>query len=220
VLVQKKDGTWRLCIDYWALNKIIVRNRYPIPQIDDLLDQIKGEKYFSKIDLKSGYHQVPIEPSDVWKIAYKAKEGLLKWLVMPFGLKNAPTTFMRLLDEILRPFTNSFVVVYLDDILIFSQTWEEHLHHIRQVLQTLRKHKLCANLEKCTFGMTQVQYLGYIIDEHGVHVDPTKIQFIRDCLAPTTLTELRIFLGLCNFYGRFVLGFSHITWPMSQVNKG
>jgi hypothetical protein len=139
---------------------------------------------------------------------------------MPFGLTNSPATFMRLMDDILQPFTNSFVVVYLDDILIFSQTWEEHLHHIRQVLQTLRQHKLCANLEKCTFGITQVQYLVYIIDERGVHVDPTKIQFIWDWPAPTTLTELHSFLGLDNFYNRFVLGFSHITWPLSQVTKG
>eukprot|EP00253_Pinus_taeda_P009880 PITA_09880 len=121
---------------------------------------------------------------------------------MPFGLTNAPATFMRLMDDILRPFTNSFVVVYLDNILIFSQSWEEHLHHIRQVLQTLWQHKLCANLEKCTFGMTQVQYLGYIIDEQGVHVDPAKIQVIRDWPSPTTLTELRSFLGLANFYRR------------------
>eukprot|EP00253_Pinus_taeda_P021454 PITA_21454 len=159
VLVQKKDGTWILCIDYRALNKIIVRNRYPIPWIDDLLDQLKGEKYFSKIDLKSVYHQVPIEPSDVWKTSFKAKEGLFEWLVMPFGLTNAPATFMRLMDDILRPFTNSFVVVYLDDILIFIQSWEEHLHHIRQVLQTLRQHNLCANLAKCTFGMTQKAFI-------------------------------------------------------------
>eukprot|EP00253_Pinus_taeda_P031598 PITA_31598 len=152
----------------------------PIARLDDLLDQLKGEKYFSKIDLKSRYHQAPIEPFDVWKIAFKANEGLFEWLVMPFGLMNSPATFMRLIDEISQPFTNSFVVVYLDDILIFIQSWEEHLDHIRQVLQTLRQHKLCANLEKCTFGMTQVQYLGYIINEQRVHVDPAKIQVIQD----------------------------------------
>jgi hypothetical protein len=120
-------------------------NWYPITRIDDLLDQLKGEKFFSKIDLKSGYHQVPIESTNVWKKTFKSKEGLFKWLVMPFGLTNAPTTFMRLMDDVLRPFTNSFVVVYLDDILIFKKTWEEH---IQQVLSTLRQHKLYANLEK------------------------------------------------------------------------
>ena len=120
MLAQKKNGTWRLYIDYRGLNKIIVWNKYPIPQIDDLLDQLKGEKYFSKIDLTSGYHQVPIEPSDVWKTAFKAKEDLFEWLIMPFGLTNVPATFMRLMDDILCPFTNSFVVVYLDGILIFN----------------------------------------------------------------------------------------------------
>ena len=118
---------------------------------------------------------------------------------------------MRMMDNLLRPFTNSFVVVYLDDILIFIRSWEEHLQHIQQVLNTLRQHQLYANLEKCSFGMTQIQYLGYIVDEHGVHVDPAKIQVIRDWPAPTTLTELRSFLGLANFYRRFVFGFSHIA---------
>eukprot|EP00253_Pinus_taeda_P032879 PITA_32879 len=121
VLVQKKDGTWRLCIDYQALNKITFWNRYPIPHIDDLLDQMKGGKYFNKIDMKLGYHQVPIKPSDVWKTTFKAKEVRFKWFVMIFGLTNAPATFMRLMDDILRQFTNSFVMVYLDDISIFNQ---------------------------------------------------------------------------------------------------
>jgi hypothetical protein len=220
MLVQKKDGTWRLCIDYRALNKITVRNRYPIPRIDDLLDQLTGAKYFSKIDLKSGYHQVPIEQTDVWKTTFKSKEGLFEWLVMPFGLTNAPTTFMRMMDDILRPFTNTFVVVYLDDILIYNKTWAEHLQHIQQVLHTLRQHKLYANLEKCSFGMDRVHYLGYIIDQHGIHVDPAKIQVIHDWPAPTTLTELQSFLGLANFYRRFMLGFSHIAWALSQITRG
>eukprot|EP00253_Pinus_taeda_P024081 PITA_24081 len=122
--------------------------RYPIPRIDDLLDQPKGAKYSSKIDLNSNYHHVPIEPYDVWKTAFKSKEDLFKWLVMPLGFTNALATFMRFMEDILRPFTNAFMVVYLEDNLVFSHTWEEHLHHIRQVLQTLQQHKLCANMEK------------------------------------------------------------------------
>jgi hypothetical protein len=139
---------------------------------------------------------------------------------MPFGLTNALTNFMRLMDNILHPFTNSFVVVYIDDILIFNKNWVEHLQHIQQVLHTLRQHKPYDNLEKSSFTMNRVQYLGYIIDEHGVHVDPEKIQVICDWSTPTTLTELRSFLGLANFYRRFVLGFSHIEWALNQVTKG
>jgi hypothetical protein len=149
-----------------------------------------------------------------------SKEGFFEWLVMPFGLTNAPATFMRMMDNILRPFTNNFVVVYLDDILIYNKTCAEHLHHIQQVLHTLRQHKLYANLEKFSFGMDRVHYLGYIIDQHGVHVDPAKIQVICDWPAPTTLTELQSFLGLANFYHRFMLGFSHIAWALSQINRG
>jgi hypothetical protein len=170
--------------------------------------------------LKSGYQQVPIEKTYVWKIVFKSKEGLSEWLVMPFGLTNDLTTLMRMMDYILRPFTNNFVVVYLDDILIYNKTWAEHLHHIQQVLHTLCQHKLYANLEKLSFGMDRVHYLGYIIDKHGVHVDLSKIQVIHDCPTPTTLTELRSFLGLANFYRRFVLGFSHIAWALSQINRG
>jgi hypothetical protein len=220
VLVQKKDGTWRFCIHYRALNKITVRKWYPIPVINDLLDQLMGAKYFSKIDLKFGYHQVPIEHTDVWKTTFKSKEGLFEWLVMPFGLKNALATFMRMMDDILQPFTNTFVVVYLDDFLIYNKSWEEHLQHIEQVMHTLRQNKLYANLEKCSFSMDRVHYLGYIVYQHGLHVDPTKIQVIRDCPTPTTLTELRSFLGLSNFYHRFVLGFSHIAWALSQITRG
>ena len=156
------------------------------------------------------YGRPPLDPRKACEI-----------LVIHFRLTNDPATFMRLMHDILRPFTNSFMVVYLDDILIFNKSWEEHFQHIRQVLQTLQQHKLCANLAKCTFGMSQVQYLGYIIDEHGVHVDLTKIRVIQDWPTLTTLMELHIFLelhsflGLANLYRRFMLGFSHITWPLS-----
>ena len=144
--MRKKDGTWRLCIDYRALNKITIWNRYSIPHIDDLLDKLRGFKFFSKIDLKSGYHQGLIEQTDVCKTSFKSKEGLFEWLVMPFGLTNAPATFMRIMDNLLHPFTNSFVVVYLDNILIFNKCLVEHLQHIQQVLNTLRQHQLYANL--------------------------------------------------------------------------
>jgi hypothetical protein len=137
VLVQKKDRTWRLCIDYHSLNTITVGNQYTIPRINYLLDHNKGGRYFSKIDPKSGYHQVPIEQKNVWKMAFKSKEGIFEWLVMSFGLKNAPSTFMRMMDDILHPLTNYFLVVYLDGILIYNKTWEKHLYHIQQVLHTL-----------------------------------------------------------------------------------
>jgi hypothetical protein len=139
---------------------------------------------------------------------------------MPFGLTNAPTTFMRLMDDVLRSFTNSFVVVYLDDILMLNRTREEHMHHIQQVLSTLRQHRLYANLEKCSFGMNKVQYLGYIVDENGIHVDPAKIQVICDWPSLTTLTELQRFLVLADLYSQFMLGFSHIAWVLSQMTKG
>ena len=129
--MHKNDGNWQLYIDYRALKKLTVKNLYPISMIDDLLEKLKGAKLFSKIDLKSGYHQIPIEPTDLWKKTFKYKGGLFEWLVMPFGLTNAPTTFMRLMDDVLRPLINSFLVVYLDDILIFSGTWEEHMWHIQ-----------------------------------------------------------------------------------------
>jgi hypothetical protein len=139
---------------------------------------------------------------------------------MPFGLTNAPTTFTRLMDDVLAPFTNFVVVICLDDILIFNITWEDHMQHIQQVLSTLWQHKLYSKLEKFSFGMNRVQYLGYIVDEHGVLMDPAKIQVIHGCLDPTTLTKLQSFLGLSNFYQWLVLGFSHIAWALNQVTKG
>ena len=140
VLVPKKDETWRMCIGYQALNKISVKNKYPLPRIDELIDNLKGAKLFTKLDLKSRYHQIPNDTTDVWKMDFKTKEGLFEWLVMPFGLTNAPVTFMRYMHDLLRPFIDKCVIVYLDDILIFSRSWDEHVKQLRQVFDTLQQY--------------------------------------------------------------------------------
>jgi len=171
LFVKKKDGTLRLCIDYRELNKITIKNKYPLPRIDDLLDQLQGAGVFSKIDVRSGYHQLRIKPEDIPKTAFRTRYGHYEFTVMPFGLINAPTAFMDLMNRVFRPYLDKFVVVFIDDILIYSKNEEEHAQHLCIVLQTLREHQLYAKLKKCEFWLEEVVFLGHVVSQEGTKVD-------------------------------------------------
>ena len=219
ILVPKKDGTWRMCVDCRAINNITIRYRHPIPRLDDMLDELSGSIIFSKVDLRSGYHQIRMKLGDEWKTAFKTKFGLYEWLVMPFGLTNAPSTFMRLMNEVLRAFIGRFVVVYFDDILIYSKSLEEHLDHLRAVFIALRNARLFGNLGKCTFCTDRVSFLGYVVTPQGIEVDKAKVEAIESWPQPQTVTQVRSFLGLAGFYRRFVRDFSTIAAPLNELTR-
>ncbi|XP_021759479.1 uncharacterized protein LOC110724369 [Chenopodium quinoa] len=187
--------------------------------LDDMLDELSGAQVFSKIDLRSGYHQIRMRGGDEWKTTFKTKHGLYEWLVMPFGLTNAPSTFMRLMNEMLRPFLGKFVVVYLDDILIYSKNEEEHLKHLEEIFKTLREQQLYGKLEKCHFLLTDIVFLGYIISGEGIKVDPSKVEAISSWPIPKTVTEVRSFHGLTSFYRRFIEHFSTLMGPITECTK-
>ncbi|KAD2805507.1 hypothetical protein E3N88_38884 [Mikania micrantha] len=217
LFVKKKDGSMRLCIDYRELNKITIRNRYPLPRIDDLFDQLQGAKFFSKIDLRSGYHQMKIREEDVSKSAFRTRYGHYEFLVMPFGLTNAPAVFMDLMNRVFHEFLDKFVIVFIDDILVYSKSKEDHEEHLRKVLETLRQKKLYAKFSKCDFWLNQVAFLGHVVSAEGIMMDPAKIEAITKWPRPTSATEVRSFLGLAGYYRRFVEGFSVIALPLTQL---
>ena len=214
LFVKKKDKTLRLCIDYRQLNRVTIKNRYPLPRIDDLFYQLRGARVYSKIDLRTGYHQLRVRDTDIPKTAFRTRYGHYEFMVMPFGLTNAPAAFMDLMHRIFQPYLDQFVVVFVDDILIYSQSEWEHEYHLRIVLQLLRDHQLYAKFSKCEFWLTEVRFLGHVVSASGVSVDPEKVEAVMSRERPKSVFEIRSFLGLAGYYRRFIEDFSRLAAPI------
>jgi transposase InsO family protein len=217
LIVKKKDGEPRVVIDYRGLNEITVKDKYPLPLMDELFDRVHGARYFTKIDLRSGFHQIRMAEADIEKTAFRTRYGSFEYTVLPMGLCNAPSTFMRLMNETFRDMLDRCVLAFLDDILIYSRTREEHIGHVRQVLERLRKHKLYAKLSKCEWFQAEVEFLGHRIGRDGLAVSQDKVSAVQEWPAPKNVTEVRSFLGLAGFYRRFVKNFSLIARPLTEL---
>ncbi|GJX01368.1 putative reverse transcriptase domain-containing protein, partial [Tanacetum coccineum] len=219
LFVKKKDGSFWMCIDYRELNKLTVKNRYPLLRIDDLFDQLQGSSVYSKIDLRSGYHQLRVREEDIPNTAFRTCYGHYECQVMPFGLTNAPAVFMDLMNQVCKPYLDKFVIFFIDDILIYLKNKKEHKEHLKLILELLKKEELYAMFYKCEFWIPRVQFLGHVIDSEGIHVDPAKIESIKDWTSPKSPTEIRQFLGLAGYYRRFIEGFSKIAKPMAKLTQ-
>ncbi|KAD7116960.1 hypothetical protein E3N88_04228 [Mikania micrantha] len=180
LFVKKKDGSFRMCIDYRELNKLTIKNWHPLPRIDDLFDQLQGAQYFSKIDLRSGYHQLRVQDEDIPKTAFSTRYGHYEFMVMPFGLTNAPVVFMELMNRVCKPYLDQFVIVFINDILIYSKSEAEHEQHLRMIVELLKEEKLYAKFSKSEFWLKEVQFLGHVVNSEGIHVDPAKIEAIKN----------------------------------------
>ena len=219
LFVKKKDDTLRLCIDYKQLNKVTIKNKYPFPRPDYLFDQLKGLAMFSKIDLRFGYHQVCIKEEDIFKTAFRTRYGHYEFVFVPFGLNNAPATFMCLINSVLCPYLDKFVIVFIDDILVYSKNEEEHVEHLAAVLRLLREHQLYDKLSKCSFFQIEVHYLGNVVSKDDIVIDPEKIRDIMEWEAPKNVDEVRSFMGLAGYYRRFIGNFSCIAYPITSMQQ-
>jgi hypothetical protein len=219
LFVTKKDGNMRMCIDYRSLNEVTIKNKYPLPWIDDLFDQLQGAKYLSKIDLRSRYHQLRIKEADIRKTAFVTRYGQYEFTVMPFGLTNTPAFFMNLMNKVFMKELDKFVVVFIDDILIYSKSREDHEHHLRIVLGRLRAHQLYVKLSKCEFWLEKIAFLGHILTAEGIEVDPSKVEAVSKWKQSSNVSEVRSFLRMAGYYRRFIKGFSSIARPMTELLK-
>ena len=217
IFVKNKDQSLRMCVDYRPLNAVTIKNKYPLPHIDIMFDQLSKAKVFSEIDLRYGYHQIKIHLEDIPKTTFSTRYGLYEYLVMSFGLTNAPSHFMYLVNSVFMPELNKFVVVFIYDILVYSRNEEEHAEHLRVVLSRLREHQLYAKFSKCKFWLKKVPFLGHVLSEEGISIDPAKVQEVLDWKVPTSIHKVRSFLGLAGYYRRFIPEFSKIVEPMTRL---